>query len=309
MEGLAALETTGRRRSIAGLVIGGLIVVALASLPSIGTRDNILNLLFLVFLSICLGQSWNILAGFAGQVNLGHAAFFGIGALVARTRWAGNGVAIELALVAGGLAAVLFALIIGVPTFRLRGIYFSIGTLGMAEALRLTTRNVLPLVSALPANVVATYSLAPRYYLALALATAATLAAFLLLRSGLGLGILAVREDEDAAESSGVGVLQHKLAALLLSALFAGLAGATFAFYHVSYYPELAFSPQWTFDAVLIAFVGGVGTLAGPLIGAVFYVVVRELLAVSLVQVHQVVFGLLFIAVVLALPGGLVDLV
>ena len=103
--------------------------------------------------------------------------------------------------------------------------------------------------------------------------------------------------------------IPHKLAALALSSLLAGLAGATFAYYHVSYYPELPFSPQWTFDAVLITFVGGVGTLLGPLVGAAFYILVREVLAVSLVQVHQVLFGALFIAVVLLLPGGLVSAV
>src|SRR5439155_23270471 len=143
--------------------------------------------------------------------------------------------------------------------------------------------NVLPQVSALPAELVAGYALAPRYYLALGLAAGAVAAARLLLDSRLGLGILAVRDDEAAAEATGVAALPHKLAALAISALLAGLAGATFAYYHVSYYPELAFSPQWTFDALLITFVGGVGTLAGPLVGAVFYVVVRELLAVSLV--------------------------
>jgi ABC-type branched-subunit amino acid transport system permease subunit len=160
----------------------------------------------------------------------------------------------------------------------------------------------------MPAELAASYDLAARYELALGLAAATMLAAWLLLRSRAGLGLLAVREDEAAAEATGVEALRHKLLALGLSALFAGLAGATFAYYHVSYYPEFAFGPQWTFDAVLITFVGGVGTLAGPLIGAIFYVLVREQLAISLVQVHQVIFGLLFIAVVLALPGGLVDI-
>ncbi|HEV8638684.1 MAG TPA: branched-chain amino acid ABC transporter permease [Chloroflexota bacterium] len=308
MHGTAARGrgVVARRRRVVWLA-AGLIVVALAAIPLATDRRDVLNLLFLVYLSVCLGQSWNILAGFAGQVNLGHAAFFGVGALVTRTLWAGSGLPLPAAFAAGGLAAVLFALLIGVPTFRLRGVYFSIGTLGVAEVLRLTTANALPLVSALPADLIATYTLAPRYYLALGLAGAAMLAAHALLRSRLGLGVLAIREDEEAAEATGVAALPHKLAALGLSALLAGLAGATFAFYHVSYYPELAFSPNWTFDAVLIAFVGGVGTLVGPLVGAVFYVLVRELLAVSLVQVHQVIFGALFIAVVLILPGGLVD--
>lgn len=295
------------RRRGAGLVGAALAVAGLALVPLLTDRRDLLNLLFLVYLAVCLGQSWNIVGGIAGQVNLGHAAFFGVGALTARTLWAGQGVAFPLAFAAGGLTAVAFAMVIGVPTFRLRGVYFAIGTLGVGEVLRLTTANALPLVSALPAELVASYDLAARYELALGLAAASTLAAYLLLRSRLGLGILAVREDEEAAQATGVDALRHKLAALAISALFAGLAGATFAYYHVSYYPELVFSPLWTFDAVLITFVGGLGTLIGPVVGAVFYVLVREQLAVTLVQLHQVIFGIAFIAIVLLLPGGLVD--
>jgi branched-chain amino acid transport system permease protein len=270
-------------------------------------RPDLLNLLFLIFLYVTLSQSWNILAGFAGQINLGHAAFFGVGALVTRSLWT-QGTTFPVALLAGGAAALGIALVIGVPTFRLRGAYFAIGTLGLAEALRITVGNVLPLVSALPADLISAYNLPARYYLALGLAATTMLAAHVLFHSSLGLGMLAVREDEDAAQATGVNATLHKLAALAISSVFAGLAGGVFAFYHVSYYPDLPFSPQWTFDAVLITFVGGLGTLVGPLLGAVFYVVVREQLAVTLAQVHQVIFGALFILVVLALPGGLVDL-
>jgi branched-chain amino acid transport system permease protein len=132
--------------------------------------------------------------------------------------------------------------------------------------------------------------------------------AWLLLRSRLGLGILAVREDEEAAQATGIGALRHKLVALALSSLFAGCAGGLFAFYHLSYYPRFPFDPVWTFDAVLPVFVGGVGTVVGPVLSGLLYVLVREQLAVSLVQAHQIIFGLLFIVVVLVLPGGLVDL-
>src|ERR1700731_2440487 len=114
-------------------------VCLLAAVPLVGVRADILNLLFLVFLYVTLSESWNILGGFAGQVNLGHAAFFGIGALVTRSLWLQGGWPFELTFVAGGLTALLFALIIGVPTFRLRGTYFAIGTLGLAEVLRITT--------------------------------------------------------------------------------------------------------------------------------------------------------------------------
>jgi branched-chain amino acid transport system permease protein len=127
------------------------------------------------------------------------------------------------------------------------------------------------------------------------------------LRSPWSLGILAVREDEEAAQATGVHVLRHKLLALALSSFFAGLAGGVFAFQQISYYPSAPFSALWTFDALLITFIGGLGTLLGPVIGAIFFIVVREQLAVNLVEIHQVIFGVLFILIVLIFPGGLVE--
>jgi branched-chain amino acid transport system permease protein len=294
------------RRWAAPAAIAALLVVA-ALLPAFTERQDALNLLFLVYLYITLGQSWNILAGFAGQNSLGHAAFFGIGALVTRSLWLG-GFPFVGAFLIGGLAAVAFAMLIGVPTFRLRGAYFSIGTLGVAEVLRITVGQNLPLISTMTTNQIVTYDLATRYELALGLALVTIGAAYLLLRSRLSLGILAVREDEMAAQATGVSVLAHKLLALALSSLFAGLAGGVFAFQQLSYYPEAAFSPLWSFDALLIAFVGGLGTLAGPVIGAIFFILIREQLAVTLAQAHQIIFGILFIIIVLVFPGGLVEI-
>ena len=282
------------------------VVGLLGLVPQLAPRDDVLNLGFLVLLNMSLGQSWNMLAGFAGQTSLGHAAFFGIGALVTRMLWVA-GYPLVLALLLGALAAMAFSLIVGVPTFRLRGAYFAIGTLGMAEALRITVSQTMPLVDTLPADQIAGYNLAARYYAALALALATVGAAALMLRSRLSLGLLAVREDEEAAQATGVHALAHKLGAFAISSFFAGLAGGVFAFYQVSYYPEALFSPTWTFDALLICFVGGLGTIGGPVIGAIFYVVVREQLAVTLVNIHQIIFGILFIIVVLAFPGGLVE--
>ena len=269
-------------------------------------KQNIWNLFFLICLHTSLSQSWNILAGFAGQTSLGHAAFFGIGAFVTRTLWLDE-TPFALAFIAGGVAAVAFAMLIGAPTFRLRGAYFAIGTLGVAEVLRITVGQNVPFISSMPGPLIASYTLAPRYYLALGLAVATTGAAYLLLRSPWSLGILAVREDEGAAQAMGVHVLRHKLLALSLSSFFAGLAGGVFAFQQISYYPAAPFGPLWTFDALLIAFVGGLGTLAGPVIGAIFFILVRQQLAVTLVEIHQVVFGIFFIVIVLVFPGGLVE--
>ena len=128
-----------------------LVVVALALLPLARPRENVLNFVFLVLLAITLAQSWNVVAGYAGQVNLGHAAFFGTGALVARVTWLG-GWPLPLAFIAAAAAGVAIALIIGLPTFRLRGVYFSVGTLALAEVLRITVTNTQPNISALPTS-------------------------------------------------------------------------------------------------------------------------------------------------------------
>lgn len=286
------------------VVVCGLLM--LTPLLPIGSNDN-LTLLISVFTVAGLASSWNIVAGFAGQINLGHVAFFGIGALVMRELWLSD-VPFVISFLAGGAAAAAAALLVGIPALRLKGIYFSIGTLALAEALRLTVGTTLPTASRLPAPMLRSYDLIPRYYLFLGVLIVMVVAVYVLSRSKLGLGMMAVREDEAAARSIGINVFLHRLAAFVLSATFAGFVGAAFAFFHKSYYPSLTFLPVWTFDALLVTFVGGIGTLAGPLLGAVFFVLIRDILASNLVNFHLVIFGIIFILVVLVLPGGIVEI-
>jgi branched-chain amino acid transport system permease protein len=290
-------------RALAGSLA---LVGALALVPLFVRRDDVLNFLFLVLLSVALAQSWNIVAGYAGQVNLGHAAFFGLGALVTRTLWIG-GVPVLAAMAAGVVVATAFAMVVGAVAFRLRGAYFAIGTLALGEILRITVGNVLAEISTLPTTTISSYRLAHRYWLALVLAAVGVGVVVALQRSRAGLGMQAVREDEAAAEASGVGALGLKLAALAISTALAALAGGLFAYYHISFYPSHPFSPGWTFDAVLITYIGGVGTPHGPVVGALFYVFLKEFLAVRWVDFHLLIFGVLFIAIVLLLPGGLVE--
>ncbi len=288
-------------------LLGAILLAAgFAALPVFTARNDLLNLGVQIFLAIALAESWNLLGGYAGQINLGHAAFFGLGALATRVLWVG-GIPLFLALFAGAALATAFAILIGGPGFRLRGAYFAIGTLALAEILRITVGNLMPEISTIPAVALATYSIFPRYYLTLTIAVLCVVVVAVLVPSRVGLGIQAVREDEAAAEASGVGTFRHKLLALAISTALAGLTGGAFAYYHVSYYPQHTFSPAWTFDAVLISFIGGVGTIHGPILGALFYVIIKELLAVRLVEFHLLVFGMLFILVVLFLPGGLVE--
>jgi branched-chain amino acid transport system permease protein len=285
---------------------GILLAAGFTAAPLFTARNDLLNLGVQIFLAVSLAQSWNLIGGYAGQINLGHAAFFGLGALVTRILWV-NGFPLIASLAASALVATAFGCVIGLPAFRLRGAYFAIGTLGLAEILRITIGNVLPEISTVPATELAAYNMLSRYYLTLGLAILCVVVVAWLVPSRLGLGIRAVREDEAAAEASGVSALRHKLLAMSISTALAGLSGGAFAFYHVSYYPQHTFSPVWTFDAVLMSFIGGVGTVHGPVLGALFYVVLKEVLALRWVEFHLIIFGVLFILVVLFLPGGLVE--
>src|SRR2546429_6917784 len=301
---LRPMTSGGHERRWAIVILAALALLAL--LPLTAPRDDVLNFVFLILLAITLAESWNIVAGYAGQVNLGHAAFFGLGALVTRMLWT-EGAPVLLAMAAGAATAMLFALVIGVAAFRLRGAYFAIGTLALGEILRTTVGNVLPQISTLPTATIASYRLTQRYSLALGLTAISVIAVTALATSRLGLGMRAIREDEEAAEASGVGALSLKLTALALPTALAGLAGGLFAYYHISYYPSHPFGPQWTFDALLMTFIGGRGTLPGPVLGAILYIVLKGYLAVRWVDFHLLIFGALFIAIVLLLPGGLVQ--
>lgn len=289
------------------LILAGVLLLGAAAIPH--TRlggDKNLTILITAFTVASLATSWNLLGGYAGQISLGHAAFFGLGALVTRHLWL-TGTPVAIAFVAGGVAAAAAAIVVGVPALRLRGIYFSIGTLALAEALRVTVSNTLPKISNLRGPQLRAYDLMPRYYLALIVLIALIGIIYWLMQSRIGLGILAVREDEDAARAVGVDVFRHKLFAFVLSALFAGLIGSSFAYFHVSYYPSYTFSPVWTFDAIIVTFVGGIGTIAGPVIGAMGFVLIRDVLARNLVSTHLLIFGVSFILVVLIAPGGLLS--
>jgi branched-chain amino acid transport system permease protein len=251
-----------------------------------------------------LASSWNILGGYTGQINLGHAAFFGIGSLITRLLWI-SGLPFFLSFLAGGIVAVALALLIGIPAFKLRGVYFAIGTLALAQILNITVGNILPEMSYNPA--LSNYLLVPRYYLFLGLAIITISSTYFLVNSRWGLGMMAVREGEEAAESLGISAIKHKLLALSVSAFFTGLVGGAFAYYHVSYYLNMPFGPEWTFDPMMMAYIGGTGTIIGPIIGSIFFVLIKQLLVWNVGEYHLIIFGTLFILIVLFLPGGLVE--
>lgn len=289
------------------LVVAGCVVSLLALLPLvIELGGNIMNLFIMFFIFVILSQSWNLMGGYAGQINLGLAAFFGCGVLVTHFLWKAE-IPICLAVSAGGGAAVLLAGIIGLPTLRLKGMYFAIGTFALAEVCRIVVGNVFDRLVQMPGSYAAAFSLVPRYYLGLAVATIAVATVYVVTRSRLGIGMVALRDDETAAQVTGVNTFRCKVSALFMSAVLAGLAGGVYAYVRLSFtYMNVVFSPIWTFEPLMAAVIGGAGTILGPILGSIFLVGLTELFALTLGQAHLIIFGLLFILVVMYFRHGLV---
>jgi branched-chain amino acid transport system permease protein len=289
------------------IILVAALFACLASVPFFTTREYIFSLIILVCLYTILSHSWNLLGGFTGQISLGHSTFLGIGALVFRYLWL-KGVPAYLSLGAASLSSLLLASLIGFPSFKLKGHYFSIGTLALAMIAFITVQNVFPGISFVPQEYLRTYSLLPVYYMALAVAAITIGAIYAVTRSKLGLALVSVREDEDAAESIGVNTFKYKVIAMSLSTLIAGMGGGVFSFYVASYYYYVPFDLNYSFDPVLITFIGGPGTVIGPVIGSICFVLLKELFAISLGQMNVLIFGIVFILTILFLPEGLVGL-
>ena len=282
-------------------------VFVFALLPTLIRSEYILNLLLMFFLYIIVAQSWNLLGGYTGQVSLGHSAFFGTGALITRLLWTA-GVPIAPALIAGGLSSVALAALVGVPCLRMRSAYFPIGTLALAMIAQITVANIFPLPGSLSSRYLVSYAVLNRYYLALLVAVLTVAIVYWIVRSRTGLALVGIRDDEAAAEAMGVRTFKHKVFALMVSSLLAGLGGGIFAYQQVSYYYYAPFELSWSFLPTLTTFIGGLGTIGGPILGAACFLGLSELFAISLGEVHIVVFAFTFILVVLFVPGGLMSI-
>ncbi len=295
------MTASRKKASLCAAVLAVLVFVPLVL--DLGSR--VMNLMVTLFIYIILAEGWNVIGGYTGQVNLGIVAFFGVSTMVTHFLWKA-GLPIFVAISSGTLSAVVLAVLIGLPTLRLRGMYFAVGTLALAQAAQTIVANVFTRQVSMPGSFSANYSLSPRYYLGLILACASIGVVHVVARSKIGLAMAALRDDEGAARVTGVRVFRYKVTALMISAALAGLAGGLYGYVRLSFWQVASvFSPSWTFDAVLSVVVGGAGTLFGPVVGSVFLVVLSELFANTLGQAHLIVFGFVFILVVLFLPQGL----
>jgi branched-chain amino acid transport system permease protein len=295
-----------RTSVLPGVAIG----LMLAMVPVLAPRNiTLINLGFLTFLFVAQGVAWNILGGFAGYVSFGYAAFFGLGAYTTALLWLGGWPPV-LTYPVGGLVAAAFSLIVGVPTLRLVGPYFSIATIGVGEAMRILMLNLDRITGGasglnLPTSVPAKGWF---YLVALLFAAVAIAAAAGIRRSQFGLALLALRMDLEAAEGLGVRTALFKNLAHTISAFIVGACGGLYATYLQFVHPDTVFSFTQSISLVLIALIGGIGTVWGPVVGAVTFYAVQDYLQTRYPTFHLLVYGALLIIILLFEPNGLVGL-
>jgi branched-chain amino acid transport system permease protein len=292
----------------APLAIGALLVLVLALAPA-ALSPFLVQFLINLFMLAVLAESWNIIGGFTGYASFGNVAFFGIGAYTTGVLMTAAEWPFALALPAGGLLSMVFAALIGMPILRLKGHYFAIATLGVAETMREIVYNLKITGGGSGLTTPITKSALPFFYLMLAILIAATLVNWWLSASRFGYGLIAIREDEDAAAAMGINTALYKTAAFALSAAFAGLAGGVFAYWITFIDPEGVFKVSTTILMIIMAVFGGMGTVVGPLLGALVLASVSELLSTQLVSLAELFNGLIVILVVLFMPKGLAEVI
>ncbi len=297
------------------LILLGLLVLVLA--PIVFPSPFFVHLMIMVLLWTVLGAAWNILGGFGGQVSFGHATFLGAGAYTTMILFLKLGIAPWYGIILGGFMAVLISLPIGFICFRLRGPYFSLSTLAVAEIIRLVALNwesltagpvgllitVLPPVS-LGGHAINWESKTVFYYIIAVIAVGSIVATYAMSKSRLGAYLLALREDIDSAEAVGINTVQARVFALALSAFLAGAAGGFYAMYLRYVDPDAVFSIGLSVEMVFIAVVGGLATVAGPLIGAIFLVTLGESFREHFLTGHLIFYGFFMMLAIRYMPDG-----
>lgn len=305
----AALAPAGPRvgqrlRPRLGSLLLVLAVLFLLAAPQVVSRYGVF-LLFTGLLYLALAYSWNLVGGYCGLVSLGHAAFLGAGAYTSTLLLIHLSLPLPLALLGGATAAAVLSVIVSPPLFRLRGIYFTVGTLALAEALRLWM--IAWPVTGGAQGLTVPHEVVPdrvaMYYTALLVAAVAVAIVVLTVRSKIGMALRAIRDNEDAACNLGVSSRKAKLTALVLSSFIAGLVGAVWSVELGRVEPYSMFNLTWTILMVNMVIIGGSGTLGGPVVGVVFVVALSHYLA-DYASLQVLITGLLVIAVVLFAPGG-----
>jgi branched-chain amino acid transport system permease protein len=268
-----------------------------------------------IFMFIALAQSWNLIGGFAGYACFGQVVFFGLGGYTTAVLMTRSHLSFWLALIISALIAAAFGVLIGLPLLRLKGHYFAIATLGVAEGMREVVTNVPSLTGGgagitLPTigkHATTAYLGNDGFYvLFLFIAVFAVAVSGVVSRSRFGFALRAINQDEDAAASVGVNTTRTKVLTFGLSGFLAGLVGASYAFEQVTIFPARLFDVDITVLMVIMVIIGGSGTVLGPLLGAVGLQYLSEFLRQNYTNAHTFILGAIIIIVVVLVPQGLV---
>jgi branched-chain amino acid transport system permease protein len=320
------------------LLAGGLFAV-----PQFVESTYALHMMILIFINVIVGSSWNILGGYTGQYSVGHAAYFGVGAYTVMMLLQFRQIAPWWGIWAGSLAALVVAIIIGSICFRLRGPYFVLASIAVAEIFRVTALNLKDvtngaegiLITELPPlvlfgrTITDWYSKVPFYYVGLTFAILIILVTWMVRQSKLGYYFQAIREDQDAAHSLGINLTFYKNVALGISAVFTALAGGLYGAYVGFIDPSTVLPLDLSVQIVMICIIGGIGTISGPVIGALVLVPLSEALRSNMLtealinagiinaesptglfmkehlsQAHMLIYGVLVVIVILYMPQG-----
>jgi branched-chain amino acid transport system permease protein len=283
------------------------VVVLLAAIPWIGDAV-IIQFGINALLVATLAQAWNIIGGFTGYASFGNSVFYGLGTYGTAIAMAQFGLPFWIGLVLGAVLAILCALLLGLPILRLRGPYFAIATLGLSAAMGALVANLDIAGANVGLILPLTRADTMFYELSLALLAACTLSVAWIAKSRFGMGLIAIREDEDAAGAMGVNATLYKVLAMIVSALFTAIAGGIHAYWITFIDPASAFDPTLNLRMVIMAMFGGPGTVLGPVIGSFILSVIYEYLASSISTAAALIFGVVIVLAVVFMPKGLIDL-
>ena len=315
------MTSVAQRFSKRALVIGQItlvlvVAIAIALIPIVDERSfNLQRITFFLLWYAILASSWNMIGGYAGQISFGHAAFLGMGAYATGILWSQLKWDPLVSIPVAGLVAALYAVMVGVPTLRLRGPYFAIATIGVGEATRLLAVNFDDIFGVTLTHGVTGLAL-PNYdpvtvHYATVLVFVLVMLTTMWIRAGrFGLGLFAINMDRDAAETAGVPTARLQVVALAISAFFAASAGGLYAARQQFLDPASMFGFDKSIALVLMPVVGGLGTVWGPVFGAVLYSTVQDQIS-SLVRnpyLPALIYGVLLVVIVIFEPLGIAGL-
>ncbi len=299
------------KNSTAGIIKKIVLIIILALLVTVPVwgGEYLINVMILILLYMALGQMWNLLGGYAGLVSLGQQSFIGLGGYALAMISQVYHLPIPLAFLVAGVVSVLFALVISLPIFKMKGVYFTIGTWIVSECLAVFFSTWAYVNYAQGYNISATYTMSSTviFYVAFAVGIGTLIVVYAILRSKLGLALMAMRDNESAAEVRGIELYKTKLKCFLISAFVTGIAGAALYLNLAFIQPVAAFGIDWTVSMVFIVIIGGIGTIEGPIIGAVIFVLLRQILY-SFPGFSLVLLGIIAIIIIMVAPKGIMGI-